>query len=87
MRSILVRLEIGFLAVYRAWSATRPLRCRYVPTCSAYAVEALHTHEFFKANRLIIRRLLRCHPWGGWGSDPVPPPVHRHVFSQGNHAQ
>ncbi len=46
--------------------------CRYHPTCSAYALEALELHGGFKGSYLIIRRLLRCHPFGGYGSDPVP---------------
>lgn len=87
MHGVSSRLETALLRVYRAWSATRPPRCRYVPTCSAYAIEALQVHGFFTANRLIFRRILRCHPWGGWGVDPVPPSVHRHVLSQGNPAK
>lgn len=67
-----VRCEQFLLRVYQAWSATRPPSCRYLPTCSSYAVEALQTHGFFRANRLIVARLLRCRPWGGWGADPVP---------------
>lgn len=72
MRLQLADIENAALRVYRAWSATRLPRCRFMPTCSGYALEALHTHRFFYANRLIIRRLLRCHPWGSWGYDPVP---------------
>jgi len=54
-------------------------RCRYMPTCSAYAVEALETHGAFKGGWLAIRRIVRCHPWGGFGFDPVPEPSpHRH---------
>ena len=49
-------------------------RCisRFTPTCSQYAVEALKKHGPFKGLYLAIRRLLRCHPWGGSGYDPVP---------------
>lgn len=47
--------------------------CRYVPSCSAYAKEALRLHGPFHGSRLTIKRILRCHPWGGCGYDPVPP--------------
>ena len=47
-------------------------RCRYSPTCSAYALEAVETHGVWQGTCLAARRLLRCHPWGGWGHDPVP---------------
>lgn len=48
--------------------------CRFQPTCSTYALEALHQHPLPKALWLILRRVGRCHPWGGSGHDPVPPP-------------
>ena len=46
--------------------------CRYSPTCSAYMSEALHTNGFFKGLYLGTKRILKCHPWGGSGFDPVP---------------
>ena len=46
--------------------------CRFTPTCSEYAVQAIKKHGPFKGLYLAIRRLLRCHPWGGSGYDPVP---------------
>ena len=48
--------------------------CRFSPTCSDYAREALAAHSFFRALYLIARRLSRCHPFCGGGPDPVPPP-------------
>ena len=48
-------------------------RCRFYPSCSAYAVEALTTHGAVKGTWLAARRLLRCHPWNPGGLDPVPP--------------
>ncbi|MDW3223021.1 MAG: membrane protein insertion efficiency factor YidD [Paracoccaceae bacterium] len=46
--------------------------CRYQPTCSAYALEALQKHGGVKGGLLTLKRLLRCHPWGSDGYDPVP---------------
>lgn len=46
--------------------------CRFTPTCSQYAIEALRKHGPFKGSWLALRRILRCHPWGGSGYDPVP---------------
>ncbi|MCR9089235.1 MAG: membrane protein insertion efficiency factor YidD [Rhodobacteraceae bacterium] len=48
------------------------LNCRYQPTCSAYALEALDRHGAFKGSWLALRRIIRCHPWGGSGIDNVP---------------
>lgn len=48
-------------------------RCRYEPSCSAYALEALQKHGALKGSWLAIRRICRCNPWGGCGHDPVPP--------------
>ena len=47
--------------------------CRYQPTCSAYALEALEEHGAVRGSWLAARRILSCHPWGGQGYDPVPP--------------
>lgn len=53
-------------------SPLKPPTCRFTPTCSAYALEALRKHGLFKGTYLAVRRILRCHPWGGSGYDPVP---------------
>jgi uncharacterized protein len=47
--------------------------CRYLPSCSDYAAEALERHGALRGSVLAARRLLSCHPWGGSGYDPVPP--------------
>ena len=52
--------------------------CRFQPTCSAYAMEALEKHGAFKGSYLAAWRILRCNPWGGQGYDPVPGCGHDH---------
>ena len=49
-----------------------PAACRYTPTCSQYALEAIRKHGILKGGWLALRRILSCHPWGGSGYDPVP---------------
>lgn len=56
------------------WSPWVGHNCRYQPTCSAYALEALEKHGAFKGSWLALRRIGRCHPWGDTGYDPVPEP-------------
>lgn len=49
-------------------------RCRYIPTCSQYALEAIQIHGGLHGSWLAAKRVCRCHPWGGYGYDPVPRP-------------
>lgn len=72
-RSPLARLLLGLLSLYRATAAMRTPRCRFLPTCSTYAVEAVRTHGAFRGSWLAARRVGRCHPWNLGGFDPVPP--------------
>ena len=66
------RLLIWLVCVYQAARRGRPSPCRYVPSCSQYAAEALDRHGAVRGGWLTVRRLCRCHPWGGFGADPVP---------------
>lgn len=64
---------IGLVALYqRALSPYWPSACRFTPTCSHYAREAMEMHGVGKGGWLTIKRLARCAPWGGRGFDPVP---------------
>ncbi len=60
--------------IYRyAVSPVIGTRCRFMPTCSEYAEEAIVTHGIARGSYLALRRISRCHPWGDLGYDPVPP--------------
>ncbi|MEH3107894.1 MAG: membrane protein insertion efficiency factor YidD [Sphingomonas fennica] len=64
------------ILLVRGWqygpSLVLPPSCRFHPSCSAYAIEAFTRYGAVKGGWLTARRLLRCHPWGGCGCDPVP---------------
>jgi putative membrane protein insertion efficiency factor len=71
---VLARILIGVVRLYQlAVSPWTPGACRYTPTCSAYAIGALEEHGPLRGSWLALRRLARCHPWGGYGYDRVPP--------------
>lgn len=66
-------LLIGIVKFYkRAISPWLPVACRYKPTCSEYMIEAIQKHGAFRGVILGLKRIVRCHPWGGSGFDPVP---------------
>ena len=68
-----VRAVSGSIRFYRRFlSPLKPPSCRYYPSCSHYAAEAVERHGPLRGLGLAARRLLRCHPWGGSGYDPVP---------------
>lgn len=78
MNALLSRLLSRLISLpVLAWryliSPAMPPACRYLPTCSEYALEALRVHGPVHGSALTVRRLCRCHPWGGHGYDPVPP--------------
>lgn len=60
------------IRVYQAARLGRPSPCRFVPSCSAYAIEAIESHGVWRGGALALRRLGRCRPMGGRGFDPVP---------------
>jgi putative membrane protein insertion efficiency factor len=59
---------------YQRLFSSRPSPCRYVPSCSAYAIEAVEAHGAMRGGWYATRRVCRCHPFGGQGFDPVPEP-------------
>ena len=83
--SLAATLLRALVLAYR-WTLSPILgpRCRFLPTCSQYALDALARHGAAAGGWLVVRRLARCHPWGGSGYDPVPPLApchHRHTFA------
>ena len=83
MQHLIQRLLIGLVQGYR-WFLSPWLgsNCRFTPTCSTYALEALQTHGAGRGSALTLKRLVRCHPWCAGGHDPVPDAnVHRKLFT------
>ena len=79
IQTLVAKCAVGMIRLYQ-WTLA-PLwvlivgpmaSCRYTPTCSPYTVEAIQVHGLFKGSYLGVRRICRCHPWGGSGEDPVP---------------
>lgn len=73
LKTLLAKLMLALIAFYRTTiSPLTPPACRYTPTCSQYAQEAIRKYGPFKGGWLAFKRILRCHPFGGSGYDPVP---------------
>ncbi|RKY03948.1 membrane protein insertion efficiency factor YidD [Candidatus Poribacteria bacterium] len=73
MRGVGVRIAIGILRIYQLFiSPLFPPSCRFYPTCSQYAVEAIGRHGVLRGGWLSLKRLLRCHPFSPGGYDPPP---------------
>lgn len=73
MSALLKRLLLGVLRIYKKIvSPILPPACRFHPTCSVYAMEAIERYGARKGSRLAAKRLLRCHPFNPGGYDPVP---------------
>ncbi len=68
-----VEVAVGLVRFYQRWvSRYAPATCRFYPSCSNYAVEALERHGLLRGSWLALKRLLRCHPFHPGGYDPVP---------------
>jgi putative membrane protein insertion efficiency factor len=67
---ILIGAVKGYQLMISPWT---PATCRFTPTCSSYAIEAIELHGAVRGTWLALKRIGRCHPWGGLGYDPVPP--------------
>lgn len=80
MKPILILL----VRTYRLLTGWTPPVCRYSPSCSAYAIEAIERHGAWRGTGLAARRILRCHPWREGGYDPVPEATTRHRSGAGD---
>ncbi|MDR1195432.1 MAG: membrane protein insertion efficiency factor YidD [Endomicrobium sp.] len=68
------RLALFLIKCYKVLSSTTPARCRFQPSCSTYAYQAIEMYGFFKGCLLAFKRIIRCHPFCEGGIDPVPLP-------------
>lgn len=74
LKSLILMFLLGLIKFYRLGiSPFIPSRCRFLPTCSEYAYLALQEYGILQGINLTVKRLLRCHPWGDAGVDPLPP--------------
>jgi hypothetical protein len=74
IKNVMKILVLALIQLYRRLiSPLLPPSCRYQPTCSAYALEAVEQYGAIAGSWLALKRILRCHPWSAGGYDPVPP--------------
>jgi uncharacterized protein len=71
-RTAVARSLISMIHAYQLMRSGRPTGCRFLPTCSEYAIVAIDRHGVVRGSGLAAKRLCRCNPWGGHGIDPVP---------------
>ncbi len=80
LKKVLIFPFVAIIKFYKvAISPYTPATCRYHPTCSSYALEALQKRGLFVGGWLAIKRIFSCHPWGGSGYDPVPEKKNKNI--------
>lgn len=73
LKSLIIAFLLGLIRLYRLGiSPFMPSRCRFIPSCSEYAYLALQEYGILQGLKLTVKRILRCHPWGDAGLDPLP---------------
>lgn len=73
MKKVFSLIFLSIIYIYQNLiSPLIPARCRYTPTCSQYSKESIKKHGPFKGIVLTFKRIIKCHPWGGSGYDPIP---------------
>ena len=73
MKRLMILPLLGLIKGYQLFiSPLLGANCRFAPSCSSYAIEALEKHGPLQGSALMFKRIVRCHPWGGSGYDPVP---------------
>ncbi len=73
MKKVFSFLLLAVIYIYQNFiSPFLPARCRYTPTCSQYSKESIKKHGPYKGFILTFKRIIKCHPWGGSGYDPIP---------------
>lgn len=79
-------IALSMISVYQGYSSTRTPHCRYDPSCSEYTRLAITKHGLARGTWLGMKRISRCHPWGGMGYDPVPDEARKKPRSEGSPA-